>query len=192
MQYSTTNLIVSIQRQFADLLKEAGYNVRFHTTGEVETFTKVGLEEALGTITLVPEFPGNPALLTRSSGLNDGSTPGEGEVLIPAFAISFPDEAKRIRRDGIGSSVFERWRTVFIDGFAYDEFQQRELTDLLYEWLQIGDPLMSVWDYSDPEDVQELRRCDVVGADVMKDEWITEIEAIRYFIHAKAILSYFE
>jgi hypothetical protein len=190
MRYSTDNLLIAVQRDFADRLRANGYDLRWHTTQEVEARTAVG--SAKDIVTFVPEFPPNPAHLIRSAGLNDGSTPQEGEILVPAFAISMPQLPRKIKRAGLGDSTFERWRTVFITGFAYDEFQQREFTDILYEWLEVGDTRLTVTDYTDPDNPVTLEPLTVVGAEVSKEEWPSEIDAIRYYVSGKLILSYFE
>ena len=181
--------MVSLQIQFADRLLEKGFNVFWQTTGETDP--PVG--SPIGTVTLVPEFPPDPVNLTRSPRLNDGTVAGPGQVMVPAFALSIADSPVKIRRVGLGQEEFERWLTFYIYGFAYDEFQQRLLKDLLYEWLQIGDVRLQVWDYdSNNETPTALESMDVIDAQVTKEERVTEIDAIRYYVTAEIIVSYFE
>lgn len=189
MQYSTSNVLISVQKQFAQRLLEEGYAVRYQATREVTL--PVGTVK--GTVTLVPEFPPDPLNVVRSPVLNDGTVPTDTQVMVPAFAISIPGSPKKMRRAGIGDAAFERWLTIYIYGFAYNDFQQRALKDLLYEWLEIGDVRLSVWDYdSNPSSPTALDRMDVVNAIIGKEERVTEIDAIRYFLEAEIIVSFFE
>ena len=193
LKYTADNVLVSIQRDLANALKAFGYNVKWRATGEVETYTMAGLQSAKGTVTLVPEFPATPAYLVKSAGLNDGSIPREQEIQVPAFALVLPTAPKKIRRAGIGESIFERQRGFRIEGFAWDEFQQRELFDFFYNWLEAGTVMLPVWDYaSNPASPPALDPVEVIRADVQKAELIHEVEAIRYYISVSVIISYFE
>lgn len=188
MNYSTDNLLISLNRKLAESLRAFGYDVRWFATGEVETHTAGG--EAKGTVTLVPDFPANPTYIVR---LNDGGSPGAEEIAVPAFALRLDDSPERGDRAGIGESVFYRERTFEIDGFAADDFQQRELMDFFYEWLQIGDVYLPVWDYStDPDNPTSLEPLEVWRAYVEKENFLHEIEAIRYYIRIVAIVRYVE
>jgi hypothetical protein len=198
MKYTTENLLISLQRELADKLLEAKYNVLWYATGETENPTLGEDESAKDTVTLIPEFPVNPTFMARRPGPNSSVTAEQGKVFVPAFAVSLLDGAKRISRAGIGMVEFERWLLVRFDGFAYDKFQQRALQDLLYEWLTVEntttrDIRIPVLDYStDPDDPDELDSAEVIDAVITKEELVTEIEAIRYGIHASVIISYFE
>lgn len=193
MKYTNSNLLVSLSEQFASTLLGAGFAVYWQTTGETVLPNSMTYPTPLGTVTLVPEFPPDPVNVTRSPRLNDGTVPGPGQVLVPAFALSIADSPIRMRRVGLGQAEFERWLTFYIYGFAYDEFQQRQLKDLLYGWLQIGDVRLQVWDYdNNPNTPNALEAMDVIDAQVTKDERVTEIDAIRYYVTAEVIVSYFE
>lgn len=189
MKYSTNNVLISLHRAFSEYARPLGYNIRWHATGDVEAHTSA-LPEAKATITLVPDFPANPAYIVR---LNDGSSPSAEQIAVPAFAIQLPDTPTRMERAGIGESVFFRERVFRIDGFVYDEFQQRELMDLFYTWLQIGDVLLPVWDYDTNSDTPPvLSPLDVWNAYVEKDEFASEVEAIRYYIKVTGVVRYVE
>lgn len=193
MKYTTRNILVSVQKQLATHFLENGYAIRWQTTGEVVPPDVLDFPTPLGTITLVPEFPADPLNVARSPVLNDGTQPKTGQVLVPAFAVSIPDSPKRVRRAGIGDATFERWLTVHIYGFAYDKFQQRDLKDLLYDWFEIGDVKIQVWDYdTDPVTPDELEAMDVIDADISKLENVESVDAVRYYILATLIVSYFE
>src|SRR4051812_31553774 len=146
LKYTADNVSVSLQRNLATSLKAFGYDVLWRATGETETQTLGG--QAKGTVTLTPEFPANPAFLVKTAGLNDGSIPTDEQILVPAFALVLPTAPKKIRRAGIGDSTFERQRGFRIEGFAWDEFQQRELMDFFYNWLEAGTVMLPVWDYA--------------------------------------------
>jgi hypothetical protein len=191
MKYSSDNITISIQRSFANALKAFGYNVLWRANGTSEAQTLGG--QAKGTVTLIPEFPENPAYLVKSAGLNDGSTPKEEEIAVPAFAFVLPTGPKKIRIAGIGHSDYEWQRGFRIEGFAWDEFQQRELMDFFYTWIQGGNVRLPVWDYvSNPSSPPALDPVDVIRADAEKTELIHEVAAIRYYLSVSAIISYYE
>lgn len=191
MKYTSVNITISVQRSLATALKAFGYNVLWKATGDLETQTAGG--SAKGTVTLVPEFPENPAYLVKSAGLNDGSTPKEEEIAVPAFAFILPTGPKKIHIAGIGHTDYEWQRGFRIEGFAWDEFQQRELMDFFYSWLQSGTVRLPVWDYtSNPSAPPALDMVDVIRSDVDKSELIHEVAAIRYYLSVSAIISYYE
>lgn len=186
MIYSTSNLTLSFYRQFAEMLQEAGYNITWYASKETE-YTSV--DPAKGTITLVPEFPANATQIVR---LITGS-PGEQEVVIPAFALQVPDGPRKIARLGLGDSTFEREREIRIDGFATDSYEHRELTDLLYDWLQGGDKRLDVWDYGqDMSNPPLLDPVQVWYADVARQELTQGDEGHRYYINLVGSVRYFE
>lgn len=191
MIYSSDNISVSIQRSFATALKAFGYNVLWRATDDFEAKTTGGT--AKGTVTILPEFPENPAYLVKSAGLNDGSTPKAEEIAVPAFVFVLPTGPKKISIAGIGHSDYEWQRGFRIEGFAWDEFQQRELMDFFYTWLQRGNVRLPIWDYvTNPSAPPALDPVDVIRADVEKTELIHEVAAIRYYLSASAIISYYE
>jgi hypothetical protein len=193
LKYTADNVSISLQRDLAIALKAFGYNVLWRATGETEAQNMPGLVTAKGTVTLAPEFPENPAYLVKSAGLNDGSTPKEEEIAVPAFAFVLPTGPKKIRIAGIGHSDYEWQRGFRIEGFAWDEFQQRELMDFFYTWIQGGNVRLPVWDYvSNPSSPPALDPVDVIRADAEKTELIHEVAAIRYYLSVSAIISYYE
>jgi hypothetical protein len=193
LKYTADNVSISLQRDLAIALKAFGYNVLWRATGETEAQNMAGLGTAKGTVTLTPEFPANPAYLVKTAGLNDGSVPTDEEIQVPAFTLVLPTGPKKIAPFGLGDSMFERQRGFRIEGFAWDEFQQRELMDFFYNWLEAGTVMLPVWDYaSNPASPPALAPVEVIRADVQKAELIHEVEAIRYYVSVTAIISYYE
>jgi hypothetical protein len=192
LTYTTDNLLTSLQIALANALRAFGYDILWKATDTREAQT-AGLDTPKGTITLLPAFPANPAYLVRSAGLNDGNIPKDEEITVPAFSLRLPTAPKKIRRMGIGEHEFERRRGFTITGFAWDEFQQRELLDFFYEWLDGGDVYLPVWDYtSDPATPLPLNPVQVERVDVISGELVTEVEAVRYPLSASAVISYIE
>lgn len=188
MIYSTTNMTLSIYRQFADLLRGKGYDIYWDMTQEREQRVDTTVN-AKGTITLCSEFPANPTQVVR---LSSGG-PAEWEVVVPAFAIQVLGSPRKIRRAGIGDPTFERERRFRIDGFARDSFEHRELADALYDWLQESDKRLDVWNYDasagNPALLEPVLLWDT---SVDRQELTSGDEAHRYYINLSASVRYFE
>jgi len=185
MQYSTDNFTLSVFTALATKLRSEGYDIRWAASGDVEAHTSA-LPSALAEITLTNSFPANPTSVVR---LN-GGTLGEGEVAIPCFTV-VTGQPKRVRRDGIGSPVFERERSITIVGFAEDERQQVSIADIMVEWL--GDLYLGVFDYSvDPVNPTALDDAFVQYVDTTVEELDTEADAVRYYTRADFGVRYYE
>lgn len=188
MKYSTNNIQVSLTLQLAEFLRSKGYDIRWHSTGAVEPQT-AGLPSPKDVITLTPEFPVNPTYIVR---LNNRS-PAPEEVAVPAFALQAVGSPKRLRRLGLGQKEHERERAIRVDGFAADQHQQKELADLLYDWLEGDDVRLRVSDYdSDPSNPPSLDPVEVDFAVVDRLELIGEVEAVRHYIQVTAAIRYVE
>ena len=187
MLYSTNNMMISLNIVLADYLRDAGYDIYWYSTGTTDSHTS-GLPESLDTITLVPEFPVNPVHIVR---LNSGNV-AEGEIAVPAFSLQLPSSPRKVRRDGLGSSVFERERILRIDGFARNSFQHRALHDLFYEWVD-ADVQIPIYDYdTDPNTPTEIDPVYVQRTAVDRFELVHEVDTIRYYIRFEASLLYYE
>lgn len=187
MQYSTDNLQISLTLLLASRLREKDYNVRWQLSGEVESFTS-GAASAKGTVTLVKESPANPEHIVR---LNDGESPADYEIPIPALTLQVgPDH--RGNRYGMGHSEFFRTRTITIDGLARDEFEQADLERVLSDWLLDEMPRLSVSDYADPNSPVALNPIEIRSSRVVKTELSTELDALRYYVRAEVEVEYVE
>jgi len=188
--YNTNNMLVSLTLDLAQHLRDHGYAVRWHATGDVDPPTTGPLSSARGEITLVPSFPANPALIV---GLRDENTRADN-VVVPALALCLPDAPKRKAIAGLGHREWEWLREVHVDALAVDEFQHRELADLLHDWFESeANKPLPISDYgadsSTPTPLEPVR---VDVSAVTRNEQIHEVEAIRYQIRAMAVLSYYE
>jgi hypothetical protein len=190
MKYTTNNMTVSLTLALAVFLRSHGYDVHWHATGDTDAQT-AGLSTAKGTVTLVPEFPANPTYIVR---LRDDSA-GAEEVVIPALSVQLPNGASRGDILGLGDPRYFWQRDLRVDGLATDEFQHRELADLLHDWLQsVERKEFTVYDFdTDPSGTTLLEPCWVDHADkVWRTELTGDVDTIRYYVRATATLSYVE
>lgn len=186
MKYSTNNLTLSLYQHLATQLRSYGYDVRWWATGDVEFLTG---GTSKGVMTLVPEFPANPTTIVRLT----AGTPTESEIVIPAFTLQVVGGPIKIARYGLGDSRFERERLFLIDGFVRDQYEHRELADLLYEWLEPSGTYLTVWDYDANADAPpELDPALVWDLQVDRRELTDGDEAIRYYIALRGSVRYFE
>lgn len=193
MKYSTNNVQISMTMHLAEYLREKGYDVRWHTDKSVDAQT-AGLPAAKDTVTLVPDFPEDPAFVVRKQGLN-GDTASPEEVVVPAMTLMVLDTPIPVAILGLGHKEREWERSLRIDGIATDDFQQRELADLLHDWLLAeqnkaftisdhdGDPASPVV-LEDPVYVE--------FAHVARKTLPQEVEAVRPYFYATVTLSYIE
>jgi hypothetical protein len=180
---------VSVTLSLADFLRSRGYDVRWHATDTVDA-NVVDAAHPKAEVTLVPDFPANPSFIVR---LKSDSASSD-EIVVPALSVHALPGPKRVRHIGIGHSDWEWERHVLVDGLAADDFQQRELADLLHDWLN------SEWrkpvpisDYdTDPTTPTPLEPAYVDFATVDRDELYTENDAARYYVRADAMLRYVE
>lgn len=188
MLYSVTNVQTSLTLDLASRLRAAGYAVRWQTSGLVEDET-AGLGTPRATVTLVKEAPATPEHIVR---LNEGDTPGEHEVAIPALSLHLPAPEQKMKRLGLGHTEFFRQRDILIDGLAQDEFEQTDLEALFNTWYGGSGVLLSVSDYTDEENPVSLAPVEVIRAVIGTEEAETEIDAVRYYLFARLTIEYVE
>jgi hypothetical protein len=189
MLYSTTNMTISLTKALATYLRSRGYDVFWHQTGTSQPHT-AGAGAARAEVTLVQEFPANPVSIVR---LKTETTP-QDKIVVPALSLQVIGTPERVTILGLGHRDY-RWERHFrVDGLAADEFQHRELQDLLHDWLQNQEGvLLDVSDYdTNPADPPELEPVEVVDATIDRKELVTEIEAVRYYVRAQATVTYTE
>lgn len=190
MQYSTRNLEVSLTLNLATYLRANGYDIRWHATDTVETNT-AGADPARAEVTLVPEFPAIPVTIVRLK----SEESRQDEVVVPALSLQVLDTPERIRIQGLGHTDYQWQRSIRVDGFGADEFQHKDLQDLLHDWLQSEEwKRFEIYDYvSDPDNPALLEDpVIVVGSTIERRELIHEIEAVRYYVRAQATVAYIE
>jgi hypothetical protein len=212
MRYTTTNLEVSMTLCLADMLRAKGYDIYWHATGTTDAHTTTS-GGAKGTITLVPDFPANPTYIVRLKSENAGPE----EIVLPALTLHCLRGARRVEHVGLGHADYLWERHVLIDGLARDEFQQRELADLLHEWLNDEwRKRMPMGDFGAPEQsantateffppdffamsavvegqgVPALHDAYVEMATTDREELSVENEAARHYLRADVLLRYYE
>lgn len=188
MKYSTNNVEVSLTLALAEYIRARGFDIRWQATEAVDTQTV--LPEEKGTVTFVPDFPANPTDIVR---LNSDSENPEA-VVIPAFTLHCPEQPERVRIVGLGHSDYHWQREVRIDGFAWDEFQHRELADLLHDFFnETGSKEIPIYDHdanqSAPPSIGTMQ---VTIARAEKRERWDWPDACRYYVTATAIMAYEE
>lgn len=188
-RYGTENLTVSLTLAFADFLRAQGYDVFWHATQTTDANT-AGITPAKATVTLVPEFPANPAIIQR---LRDESA-GQEQIVVPAFSLQVLGSSKRRESLGIGHKEHRWEREIRVDGLAANDFQHRAFQDLLHDWLlSVENKEFPVSDYTtDPANPPLLEPAWVEIADTDRQELISEVEAVRYYVRATAVLSFVE
>lgn len=189
MRFSTTNLTVSMTNALATYLRSQGYDIRWHVTDTIDAQT-AGLPAPRATITLVPEFPANPAGIVRLK----TEEMGPDVVAVPALSLQVVGAPARIAIRGLGHTDYEWARRIRVDGLAADEFQHREFQDLLHRWLMDEEwKTFPIYDHElDPADPEEIGPVYVTRAAVNREELYLEVEAARYYVRAQASLSYIE
>lgn len=188
MKFTTNNILVSLTTALADYVKSQGYDVLWKATGETDPQTLGGTTKA--TVTFTPSMPANPAYIVRLK----SDSAGPEEVVVPVLALQVPTDPKRIDIMGLGHKDYLWERDVRVDLFAMDEFQQREMADLLHDWLNSEEyKEFPILDYAaNPAAPPALGNCRVEFALVERQELIHEVEAIRYYVKASAVISYIE
>lgn len=193
MKYSTNNVQISLTLHLAEFLRARGYDVLWHADKSVDAQT-AGLAEPKDTITLVPDFPENPAFVVRKQGLN-GDTASAEEVVVPAMTLMVLDTPTPIGIRGLGHRDRDWERSFRIDGIASDDFQQRELADLVHDWLlDEQNKTFTISDY-DTDTVNPPVLADPVVvefAHVGRKTLPQEVEAVRPYFYATVTLSYIE
>lgn len=193
MKFTTNNVQTSLTLDLAAFLRGKGFDVRWHATGDTEGQT-AGLVGAKDTVTFVPDFPENPAFIVRKQGLNGDST-GAEEVVVPAVTVQALHTPTEIGIIGLGHPERDWEREIRVEAIAADAFQHRELADLLHEWL-LGTTgkAFTIYDYdADPGTPVALdEQMRVVSAYVRRTMLPHEVEAVRPYINATAVLAYIE
>jgi hypothetical protein len=199
MKYTTNNIQISLTVALAAYLREQGYDIYWHTAGTRETQT-AGLSEARGIVTLVPDFPADPVFILPANPdnvqrLKSESTTAE-EVVVPALSLQVLGSPKRGNPLGLGHADYEWTREVRVDGLAADQYQHREIADLLFDWLTRKESQrLPVLDYdNDPANPQALDPVEVLQdfTNADRQELIHEVEAIRYYVRTTTRISYVE
>jgi hypothetical protein len=189
VKYSTVNTLVSLTQDLATALRAAGYNVFWQQTGDTDAHTSA-LGTPLATVTLVKDFPANPTYIVRLKSDNAGTE----EVVVPAFTLYLPDHPRRGPHLGLGHAEYTWTREMWIEGFAFDDFQQKDLGDLLHVWLNgTKDKEFPVRDHvANPVTPPALGAVRVEKATVERLELVNQVEAVRYFVRAVTVLAYEE
>jgi hypothetical protein len=189
MRYGTQNLTVSMTISLAEFLKSNGYDVFWQATQTTEANT-AGLLVPKDTVTLVPEFPANPAPIVRLR--ND--TAGSYQIVIPALSLQVIGAPRRIGILGLGHTEYEWERELRVDGLAANDYQHRAFQDMLHDWLMsVEFKRFPISDYeTDPANPTPLEPAWITFAGTDRTELVSEIEAVRYYVKATATLSYVE
>lgn len=189
MKYSTSNVLTSLTLDLATQCRANGYDIFWQATGDTDAET-LGLSAPKATITLVNEFPANPALIVRLK--NDSA--GSNEIVVPAMALQLPTYPRRVEILGLGHKDYWWERRILIDAFAADQFQQRDIGDLLHDWLQSEEfKELPINDFdSDAENPPALDNVLVQVASVESKLLQYQVEAVRFYTKATALVRYIE
>lgn len=199
MKYSTYNLQTSLTIALAEFLRSKGYDVFWHTAGLLEEQT-AGLDEAKATITLVPDFPSDPAYIVPANPgnvqrLKSGST-SHAEIVVPALSLQVLGTPRKGRILGLGHREYEWVRDVRVDGLAADQFQHFSLADLLHDWFTKDEyRVVPVDDYeADPANPPALEPVEVLQqvSETERQELVHEVEAVRYYLRTTTRVTYVE
>lgn len=189
MKFSTSNILISVTLCLTDYLKAHGYDIHYQASGIDEAQT-AGLSEPRSTITLVPDFPANPDSIVRLRSDREAE-----EIVVPALAIIVGPSPRRVGIVGLGHKDYWWERQISVDGFALDEFQHRELADLLHDWLESEEEKeIPVYDFDiDPDNPTLLDEpLRVSFSTVAREELVNKVEAVRYYMRAVALVNYVE
>lgn len=188
-KYGTENLTVSLTIALSDYLRSRGYDVFWHATQTTDANT-ADLDIPKAVVTLVPEFPANPATIVR---LRD-ETAGQEQIVVPALSLQVIGSPKRIEGLGLGHKDYLWEREIRVDGLAANDYQHRAFQDLLHDWLQsVESKEFAISDYeTDPTNPTPLEPAWVTFADTDRAELVNQIEAVRYYVRATAVLAYIE
>lgn len=199
MRYTTINLETSLTLALAEFLKAQGYDIYWHSAGALENHT-AALATSKAVITLVPDFPADPATILSANPANvqrlKAGELGEDELVVPALSLQMLGPPAKGAILGLGHKDYDWVRSFRVDGFAADQYQHRELADALMEWLSSGAyQYLSAYDYSvDPLNPTPLQAVEVIQerSTVQRGELIHDVEAVRYYIQSTARIAYVE
>lgn len=191
MLYSTVNVEISLKVAFGDYLRARGYAVRWQDSGVVDpptggTATPGGPPK--DTVSLVSDFPAEPTNIVRLT----SDQKGPQTIVVPAFTLHALTLPARQGIRGLGHADYEWERHVRLDGFAADEFQHRELADLIHDFFNdVGEKEFEISGYDQnaaaPPDVGPLRVRLAAVQRPVKQEWPQQV---RYYVTATAVLYY--
>lgn len=134
--FTRVNIEQSFSRYLADKFIEAEYAVYWFNSKQTEGVA------TNGTVTLLRDFPENPAYLVGPS-----ETQEDHLIKVPALSIrSKPKTTQASERQGIGESLFDWASEVRIDGFAATEEQWYTFSNLFSDWFT-PDTLIELRDY---------------------------------------------
>jgi len=184
MQYTQENVMLSIFVNLAQHLRQDGWSVFWHSSGQTEAHTA---GSSKGTITLIQAIPATPTFITQ------GTRANQDEIVIPALAIQV-SPTRRLDRYGLGDSRFHREMQVRIGGIAGNDREQRTIAKSLIEWSDVGEVNVHfpVYDYTNPNAPVELQHAELWWAHTTTPEVATEVENVRYRINTELILRYVE
>jgi hypothetical protein len=187
MQYKTENIQVSMSLALAAFLVAAGYDVYWQGTGETDSTLVTPVR---GTVTLAPEFPADPQFIVRLK----GDSSHDEVIVVPALVLRVVNGPRRKTILGVGHKDYEWQRNIVIDGFAFDEFEQRFLADLLFDFLASEETKeFAIYDYStDSAHPVLLGPLWIEVAGVDRQTLVNEVEAVRWYINATAVSLYVE
>lgn len=190
MLYTTDNLVVSLTMALATYLRANGYDVFWQASGDTDAQT-AGLAQAKAIVTLVAEFPANPTYIVRLKSEQSGAE----EIVVPALSLRATTMPKRIALLGLGHKEYWWEREIMIDGLAADDFQQRDLLDLLHDFQQSEEfKEFTIYDYkSDPTTPPQLDNpARVMSAGERGQELVHENPAVRYYLQGTMRVQYVE
>jgi len=149
-QLTTTNLTTSAATFLANRFTQAGWEIYWQMSDIVSgTATN-------GSVTIVAEFPAEPAMLVLPP-----KTRTSSEVLLPAFSIQISAEPIEIERAGLGEEIFLQQAQLFVDGYAVDLAQHMAFATMLRNWFKDG-TVLPIYDFEDSPGNPSLLEDEVV------------------------------
>jgi hypothetical protein len=187
MLYNSHNIIVSLTLDLAEFLRNKGYAIYWHSTGETDSSVQ---DPPVGTITFIASIPANPSPFVRLK----SESGGLDEIVVPALSLRTAHTPRRRRILGIGHREYEWEQDIEVDAFALDEFEQRSLSDLIHDWANRNEyQELPVFDYSanatNPNVLEPVR---VTYSDVRRDELDNENAAVRYHVRGDFTVQFVE
>jgi hypothetical protein len=188
MKLTTNNLLVSLTVALAGHLRAKGYDIYWQAADTTDAQTV--LPEKKGTVTFVPAFPANPTFIVRLR----SESAGTEEIVVPAISLMVGKSPHRVRSRGLGHKDYEWERKFSVFALAADEFQHRELADLLHDWLESESfKAIPMADYdADAATPPPLEPVYVVMSSTDPREVYADNDATRYRITTTAVVTYIE
>jgi len=180
-EYTTENLTTSLAVYLANNFTQAGWAIYWQAT-DVLSGTAT-----MGEVTLVPEFPNDPNVLTLDSGTRTAD-----KVFVPAFSVRI-EEPVEMARAGLGEDLFETRTMGVIEGYAKNEAQHLAFATMLRNWFREGYNL-PVYNYTaDPANPPVID-----GAVVFENRVIDRVKfvdlprPVKYYINLEVDIVYFD